>query len=136
MKTIKELKEDIQYQLCKSAIDKFSDYPAFLANIYTAILDKNNLTIGELFLSKNELPIVTCRHEIHYILYTLFAKKKDDYKPDRKITLSLAEIGRLTGKNHSSVLNSIRVIQNEFDTKKNYKNDFMNFYNNLSSLLT
>lgn len=134
MKTIKELKEEIKMNLCAIALNKFNEYPIFLAKIYYDVLGRNKTTIHQLFYGKNELNIQMCRHEIHYILHELFAKKKSDYKPNRKITLSLAEIGRLTGKNHSCVLNSIRVIGNEFDTKPKYKAEFTEFFNSLNKL--
>jgi hypothetical protein len=112
------------------ALTKLENLPQFIAENYYAILNRNNITMRQIFFDDNITAVVMCRHEIHYVLHTFYAKKKNSIRNNESY-LTIDNISELTGRTHSMALNSIRVMNNEFDTQPKYKSEFMEFFNSL-----
>lgn len=100
------------------------ELPPLLAKIINVICKDNNTSIESLLADRNGIDNQTARHEIHFILKKFLNDRNCIYPHQLKMKLTLKNIGAITDHHHSSVLNSIGVINNLCETNAKFKAKF------------
>ena len=88
---------------------------------------ENNITIFELTSKTRKREVVTCRHEISYILHKVYK-------------VNSSKVGSLFNRDHSTVLHSCKTVSNFIEIDKKYEkhmgnliNNFMSYYSQLEN---
>lgn len=88
-----------------------------IEEIIKYVSTEHNITIFELTSKSRKRNIVTCRHEISYILHKVYK-------------VNSSKVGSLFNRDHSTVLHSCKTVSNFIEIDKKYEKHMGNLINN------